>query len=80
MKFFGSKEGDPLDTCLSKVRQCNYYIGIIGHRYGQIHDKEKKSITELEYEEAKRLKMSRRIYVACASVEIRAEHVESEEN
>lgn len=80
MKYFGSKEGDPLDACLSKVDQCNYYIGIIGHRYGQIHDIEKKSITELEYEEAKRLKMSRRIYFACASVEIRAEHVESDEN
>lgn len=80
MKFFGSKEGDPLDECLSKVRQCNYYIGIIGHRYGQIHDREKKSITELEYEEARRLRMSRRIYFACASIEIRAEHVESDEN
>lgn len=79
MSFFGSKEGDPLEECLRKVRECNYYVGIIGHRYGSLHEASGKSITELEYEEAKRLGVSRRIYMAGPSVSILPEQVEADE-
>ncbi len=79
MKFFGSREGDPLEQCFEKLRQCNYYVTIVGHRYGAIHDELKHSYTELEYEEAKRLGISRRIYVASNSVLVQAEHVEPDE-
>ena len=58
MKFFGSKEGDPLEQCLSKVRDCNYYVCFVGHRYGTVHAILAKSYTELEYEEAKKLGIS----------------------
>ena len=34
MKFFASREGAPLDQCLDKLRECNYYVAVIGHRYG----------------------------------------------
>lgn len=79
MRFFGSNEGDCLVVCLEKLRQCNYYVAIVGHRYGQVHDLHKLSYTELEYEEAKRLKMSRRIYMADSSVPISPEHLEPDE-
>ena len=80
MKFFGSKEGEPLEQCLSKLRQCNYYVGIIGHRYGTLHDVHKKSITELEYEEAKHLRMKIRIYFADSTVGLNAELIEPDTN
>lgn len=79
MKFFGSKEGEPLDQCLAKLRECNYYVGAIGFRYGEIHPDHGLSYTELEYDEAKRLDIPRRIYIASSGVLIHPEHVESDE-
>ncbi len=79
MKFFGSKEGEPLDQCLKKLRECNYYLGIIGFRYGEVHPDFGLSYTELEYDEAKRLDIPRRIYIASSAVLIQAEHVETDE-
>ena len=79
MKFFGSKEGEPLDQCLGKLRECNYYVGIIGFRYGDLHPDHGLSYTELEYDEAKRLDIPRRIYVASNAVLIQPEHVETDE-
>ena len=79
MRFFGSQEGEPLEQCLEKVRGCNYYIGIVGHRYGEVHKLHQRSYTELEYEEGKRIGIKRRIYVAGPSVRILPEHVEPDE-
>src|SRR5260370_27930473 len=79
MKYFGSSEGEPLELCLQKLRQYNYYIGIIGHRCGAVHDSLKLSYTEIEYEEAKRLNLRRRVYFANSSVSILPEHVETDE-
>lgn len=78
MKFFGSREGDPLDLCLEKLRKCNYYIGIVGNRYGQTHEPENLSFTALEYEEAKRLGIARKIYLADSSVQVLPVHIESD--
>jgi hypothetical protein len=76
MRFFGSKEGEPLAYCLEKLRQSNYYIGIIGHRYGTIHEGSDLSYTEHEYREAKKLNINRRIYLAAATVTIQPDQVE----
>ena len=76
MKFFGSKEGEPLEHALDKLRQCNYYIGIVGHRYGVVHETLGLSYTALEYEEAKKLGMSRRIYMADATIHIHPDQIE----
>jgi len=78
MRFFGSKEGEPLEYCLSKLRPCNYYIGIIGHRYGTIHEGSGLSYTELEYEEAKRLSINRRIYIAASTIPVQPDQVEAD--
>jgi GTPase SAR1 family protein len=79
MKFFGSKEGEPLDQCLAKIRECNYYAAIIGHRYGEVERDSGLSYTELEYEEAKHLEIARRIYIASNAVLVQPEQVESDE-
>lgn len=80
MKFFGSKEGDPLELCLQKLRQCNYYVAAIGHRYGSIPEGYTQSYTELEYEEAKKLNIKRRIYSIDEQAPVQADLVEADEN
>ncbi|SEN38889.1 protein of unknown function [Nitrosospira multiformis] len=54
MDSYRASEKKTVATCISDVHQCNLYIGIIGRRYGWVpdgeHDKNAKSITELEYE------------------------------
>lgn len=79
MRYFGSKEGDPLEYCLEQLRKCNFYIGIVGHRYGNIHDERRLSFTELEYEEAKRIGIGRCLYLADSSLPISAEYIESDD-
>jgi type IV secretory pathway ATPase VirB11/archaellum biosynthesis ATPase len=38
---------------IRRVRECDLFVGIYAHRYGTIDDNSGKSITELEFEEAK---------------------------
>ncbi len=44
----------PLDKCLADVRSCDVFIGIFAWRYGSIPKGHDKSITHLEYEEARK--------------------------
>jgi hypothetical protein len=51
---------DVLDSSLEMVHKASAYIGVISHKYGQIPDDPKRnpdrlSLTELEYNEARRL-------------------------
>jgi tetratricopeptide (TPR) repeat protein len=57
MENDAAKVMDVLESSLSMVRDSAAYIGVIGHRYGQIpesteHNAQELSITELEYDEA----------------------------
>lgn len=63
MEVWGASNENPIDRCLDKVRESDLYIGIIGHRYGSIDEKTKKSITELEYLTAKENGIDRLIFV-----------------
>jgi hypothetical protein len=44
----------PVDKCREDVRNCDAYIGIFAWRYGHIPKRHNKSITHLEYEEARK--------------------------
>jgi len=63
MEYFGSKPGTPKEECLKAVRSCEVYIGIFAMRYGSIDEETGKSMTELEYDEAQRLKIPSLIYL-----------------
>jgi|GEM_PF-3873187 len=63
MENFGAKQGSPLKVCLRELHKCNYYIGIIGSRYGNQPHCFSISLTEFEYEAAKRKGIARKIYV-----------------
>ncbi|MFX1535390.1 MAG: leucine-rich repeat domain-containing protein [Promethearchaeota archaeon] len=55
MEVWGAHPQAPLAECLNKVEQCDLFVGIYAYRYGYIPPGEEKSITELEYEHAKKL-------------------------
>jgi len=63
MEYFGSKPGTPKDECLKAVRSCRVYVGIFAMRYGSIDEETGKSMTQLEYEEAAKLKLPTLIYL-----------------
>ena len=78
MEFFGARPGDPIEVSLDEVRSSNIYIGIIGHRYGDFVPEEDISYTEMEYNTASRLGLSRLIYLLSDSVPILPEQYEND--
>lgn len=50
---FGAKPYSPKLACLTEVRRCSVFICILGQRYGYITPN-KKSVTEEEFEEARK--------------------------
>ncbi len=54
MEHYNSTNKRPLDQCLKDVRDCDIFIGIYAFRYGYVPDGCNKSITHLEYEEARK--------------------------
>ena len=63
MEYFGALPETPRDECLRIVRSCSFYIGIFAMRYGSIDGESGKSLTQLEYEEAQRLRLPCLIYL-----------------
>ena len=54
--FFDPRK-DVTDSCLSEVPNCQLFVLIIGGRFGGEYKDTEKSITNVEYEEATRLKI-----------------------
>lgn len=52
MEYFGALPDTPKEECLRIVRSCEFYVAIIGMRYGSVDPESGKSFTHLEYEEA----------------------------
>ena len=54
METFGAQPEEPTVACLREVEDCNMVVGVYAHRYGFIPPGERTSITEIEYEHARR--------------------------
>ncbi len=52
MESFGSRDTLPRSVCDEKVESCQFWVGIIGHRYGSIVPETELSYTELEFDTA----------------------------
>jgi hypothetical protein len=79
MEKFGARTEKPLETCLKEVQESDFYIGIIGMRYGSIEDNTKKSFSQLEYEKAKELGKEIFIYIIDEeNAKINANHIDFE--
>ena len=54
MERFPASDRPTVEECEQFAAECDIYVGIIAHRYGWIPEGKECSITELEYEAAKR--------------------------
>jgi hypothetical protein len=63
MEDYTAEGRKPLHKCLDDVRQCDVYVGIFAWRYGHVPPEHTKSITELEYREAKKYRIPTRIFL-----------------
>lgn len=74
MEYFGASDDTPLEVSLSKLGECDIYLGIIGHLYGSVPPNETRSYTQCEYEHAVKLKQQKRmrilLYLASDEVKI----------
>jgi Domain of unknown function (DUF4062)/Tetratricopeptide repeat/NB-ARC domain len=52
MRHFAAREGAPVEYCRQRVRECEFYIAVIGFRYGSLVPGTELSYTEAEFEEA----------------------------
>jgi len=62
MEYVVAQPGDPLTHCLNMVQDSQIYVGLVGSHYGTVIQDETSgslSMTEREYEHAKRLKLYR---------------------
>ncbi|NUO80220.1 DUF4062 domain-containing protein [candidate division KSB1 bacterium] len=55
MEFFGALPEEPAKVCDKEVTACDIFVGIYAHRFGFVPKGKKKSITQQEYELAKKL-------------------------
>jgi hypothetical protein len=54
MEFFGASPREATEVCFEKIDDCDVFVGIYGFRYGYIPGGEGKSITEQEYDYARK--------------------------
>lgn len=52
METFGARAQTAFEFCQAKVRECDLFIGVLGHLYGNCPPGNEKSFTEYEYEAA----------------------------
>ncbi len=55
MEYFGARDEEPKVASLKNVEQCDVFVGIYAHRYGTIPDGDTKSITEQEFDHARKI-------------------------
>ncbi len=55
MEAFGARPVESTEACLDEVADCELFVGIYAHRYGYIPDGKDISITEQEFNHAKKL-------------------------
>ncbi len=54
MEYFGSRPLESKKACFEEIAQCDIFIGIYAHRYGYISPGDSTSITEQEFDYAKK--------------------------
>ncbi len=55
MELFMSRPEEPVTVCNKEIEKCDIFIGIYAHRFGTVPKGQDKSITQMEYELAKKL-------------------------
>lgn len=76
-------DGDVIDASLQMVRDASAYVGIISHRYGQVpecaeRNPQRLSLTELEFNEARRLQRPLLLFIMGDDHYVKANDVETD--
>jgi formylglycine-generating enzyme required for sulfatase activity/energy-coupling factor transporter ATP-binding protein EcfA2 len=64
MEDFGALNASPEDACRQGVAESDVFVGLVGHLYGSCPEGSELSFTRIEYEEAKRSRKPRLLFVA----------------
>jgi formylglycine-generating enzyme required for sulfatase activity len=78
MEHFGARAGKPVKVCADDVQKCDIFVGIYAHRYGFIPKGSQTSITQQEYELAKKLGKPRLCFIVDKSFLWLPEFIEKE--
>ena len=76
MELFSATDGAQMETIKSVIDLCDYYVLILGNRYGSINEETGKSYTEMEYDYA----LSKGIPVLVFAKNIDVNNIESNED
>jgi hypothetical protein len=79
MEHFGARRTHSKAVCLEEVRGSGIYVGIIGTRYGSVDLDTGKSLTQLEYEEARTRGLATLVFLMDEKQRVLAAHVDSGE-
>lgn len=63
MEYFGARPFEPKKVCFEEIDQCDIFVGIYAHRYGSIPKGDQYSITEQEFDYARRKGLACYCYV-----------------
>lgn len=80
MEDFGARTGTPKNFCVREARECDLFIGIIGHLYGFIPDGDELSITEQEYRAAADAGKDMLLFVAPDDFPVSAKLIRGDKN
>jgi hypothetical protein len=72
MERFTATTQTVLERCYEEIRQCQFFVIILGFRYGSIYKETNLSYTELEFNEAERLGIPILVFVRSGSIESNA--------
>ncbi|MBF6592214.1 MAG: DUF4062 domain-containing protein, partial [Ktedonobacterales bacterium] len=71
MEDFGARDGDPQTVATAEVAAGDVYLLVVAWRYGTVPEGETRSITHLEYAEAKALGKLRLVFLAAPETDER---------
>jgi tetratricopeptide (TPR) repeat protein len=63
MEEFGAQDDAASDVSLREIAACHVFVGVYARRYGYVPPGASRSVTEMEYDEAKQLGKARLIFV-----------------
>ncbi len=79
MEHYNSTNEKPLDQCLNDIRDCDIFVGIYAFRYGFIPDGHNKSITHLEFEEARKENKTLLLFLINEDVPLPKKHIDDDQ-
>jgi hypothetical protein len=79
MEDFGARASTPYNVCLDRVRECDFFVAILGHNYGSNAPETGKSYSESEYDAAAKAGKQLLVFLAPEEFALPANLIEGDE-